>query len=439
MKSLLPVAALLSLAVAAPAHAATLRAAPQPRGNGQCSPAPNACTIQQAFANAGTGDEIVLAPGTYGSPAPYTSGLSMTMANVRIHGTHGFPRPKIEFNDLADTPVSITGAGDRLEYVDIHNRASMGLRLAGGSTASQVFVRADGSASTAYTCEITSGRLDNSVCWKPAESGAAAATVADCAGSASVVYRNVTLVGRGSGATGLTVRAFCGNTADARATNVIARGGEWGFHVGGGGTGASATLHADHSNYSSEFDTGAANASFFDDGGGNQAGQPVLFVNTSVGNFRERPNSPTVNKGISAAANGPRDLGDAPRARGASTDIGAFELQPPPTCTLRPKTNRATPQGKVQVVARCTQAASVTVRGTVKRKRKNTSPKVYALKPVTVSVAANVAKVVALELPPEALSKLRDGASESATFTLRATNANGAGTASTSIDKIAID
>jgi hypothetical protein len=164
----------------------------------------------------------------------------------------------------------------------------------------------------------------------------------------------------------------------------------------------------------------------------------VLFVNAGKGNFRERPRSPTIDKGAGGAANGPRDLADAPRARGTSTDIGAFEFQPPPACTLQPKTSKASAQGKLRVVARCNQAATVTVRGTVKRQRKNKSPKTYTLQPVTVSVAANAPKVVALQLPQEALSKLRDGAKESATFTLRATNANGVGTAHTSIEKIAI-
>jgi hypothetical protein len=193
-----------------------LHAAPSQSGSADCSTAGNACTIQTAFTNAGDNDEIVLAPGTYGSP-PYTAGLSMAKSNVYIHGTRGSPRPQIEFDDGADTPMTITGTGDRLEYLGIHNVQAQGLRLAGNSTAAQVYVRADAAGSTAYTCEVRQGTLIDSVCWKPGDQGAAATTTTFGAGNVSAVYRNVTLVASGAATTGLTVRAFGGYTAEAQA------------------------------------------------------------------------------------------------------------------------------------------------------------------------------------------------------------------------------
>lgn len=81
----------------------------------------------------------------------------MTRSHVYIHGTHGKPRPRLEFADHADIPLAMTGTSDRLEYVGIHNTLSLALVLDGGSTAAQIYVRADMDGETDYTCQITNG------------------------------------------------------------------------------------------------------------------------------------------------------------------------------------------------------------------------------------------------------------------------------------------
>jgi len=437
MKRLLALAALLCLVAAGPACANVLHAAPSPHGSGNCASASNACTIQTAFASAGDNDEIVLALGTYGSPSPISTQLAMTKAHVYIHGTHGRPRPQIEFADNSDIPMYIAGTADRLEFVGIHN-PDVPLLLSGGSTGAQLVVRADGAGSTNYACQVPSGTLIDSVCWNSGDDGAAAATITDFGADVSAAYRNDTLIASGANAMGLTTRAFGGNTAVVHATNVIARGTQFGFHVSGSAPSSSADLYADHSNYSSEFDTGAMNDAFFHPGAGNQTAPP-LFVKAAAGNFHEKLGSPTIDHGVNSLANGTTDADDAARVQGAATDIGAFEFTPPPHCSLTPKSDKVSHKGALKVVARCDEDASVTVHGVVKARTTRNGKKEtkrFALATVTGHVAANVRKTFSLRLPDKALAALAAGVKESARFKLTAVNAGGSTTATASIKRI---
>ena len=92
----------------------------------------------------------------------------------------------------------------------------------------------------------------------------------------------------------------------------------------------------------------------FSPSAGNQTAAPA-FVAAATGNFHETAVSPTVDAGLTAAANGSQDLDGNPRAAGASTDIGAYELVPADTTppktkiTKKPKKKIKTRKSRVKV------------------------------------------------------------------------------------------
>jgi hypothetical protein len=87
--------------------------------------------------------------------------------------------------------------------------------------------------------------------------------------------------------------------------------------------------------------------------GTNQTAAPS-FVNPAAEDFREQAASPTVDAGTNSSFDGPLDLDGNPRQFGASTDIGAYEYIPPPTCQpVNATTATGTP---VTVQLTCTDA-----------------------------------------------------------------------------------
>jgi hypothetical protein len=65
-------------------------------------------------------------------------------------------------------------------------------------------------------------------------------------------------------------------------------------------------------------------------GSGNIANEP-LFVNLVVGDFNLQTNSPCINSGNNSYVTTTTDLQGDPRIQGGTVDIGAFELQKPPS------------------------------------------------------------------------------------------------------------
>jgi hypothetical protein len=74
---------------------------------------------------------------------------------------------------------------------------------------------------------------------------------------------------------------------------------------------------------------------------GNQTAPPA-FVDATGGDFREVAGSPTIDAGLTEAANGPTALAGEPRSLGsclggpAATDIGAYEFVPTAPCESSP-------------------------------------------------------------------------------------------------------
>ena len=98
--------------------------------------------------------------------------------------------------------------------------------------------------------------------------------------------------------------------------------------------------------------------------------------------------------------------------------------------------------GRVQVVAKCNQAAHATLNGTITvRQRVHGKLKTtkLAFARTSASVRAATQMVIDRTLPKRALTALRAGANESVSFTLTATNANGsthAGAASARLHRV---
>ena len=127
---------------------------------------------------------------------------------------------------------------------------------------------------------------------------------------------------------------------------------------------------------------------------------------------------------------------------------------PPPTCTLEPKTHavslakrkrgKRTPVivGTLALVARCDQAATVTLTGKLielvghKPKHGRQRTRTFPLAKVERALSANAATVLVLSVPTAALRALERKAAESASFTLTATNAAGSSHASARITAV---
>ena len=116
---------------------------------------------------------------------------------------------------------------------------------------------------------------------------------------------------------------------------------------------------------------------------------------------------------------------------------------PAPKCTLSVKSAKVKPKRPtLKLTARCDQAASVVLTGTIKvtptKKRGKKRPKATSIKiaAVRASAAANAPLTLSVKVPKKAATALKKGAKESVRFTLTAGNANGNATASAKISRI---
>jgi hypothetical protein len=152
-------------------------------------------------------------------------------------------------------------------------------------------------------------------------------------------------------------------------------------------------------------------------------------MSTGVGMLTELAKSPSVTAATFPTSTVPTSGGGAGQAPGANT-------QRPPvlTCSLASVSARLAKTGKsrhasrnaVELIARCNQATSVTVAGTVTEQLPATGKhgkrraQVFSLGRVRASLGATLARSLTLKLPAAAVRALEHGAKESAAFTLTA-------------------
>jgi hypothetical protein len=229
----------------------------------------------------------------------------------------------------------------------------------------------------AASCTLNQCRLTNN--WSEGGGGVEDCTLNNCTLTANSVYGLVSQVGCGGGASGSTLNnctltgnsadgylegdgggayestlnncTLTGNSADGRIegngggacgstlNNCILTGNSAGNNGGGAYSGsyAECSLH----NCIAYNNTAPIGSNYYggildycctfplpSDGAGNITNAP-LFVDYDGGNLRLQSNSPCINAGYNAYANGGTDLDGNPRIKGGTVDIGAYELQNP--------------------------------------------------------------------------------------------------------------
>ena len=155
------------------------------------------------------------------------------------------------------------------------------------------------------------------------------------AGSQTLQLRNVTAIGRGSQAYGVTAgggQNVFGAITPAPAIvarNVIARGDTADLNAAAGVCFSppcvvpppNGSLTIDHSNFRTTAGTGTIAG-----GAGNQSGDPKF---AGADDFHLLAGSPAIEAGLADPLDGPTDLDGHPRVAGAAPDIGAYEGTPP--------------------------------------------------------------------------------------------------------------
>ena len=300
------------LSLAAPAQAAQRFASPGGTGTSCIELAP--CSIEIA-AQAASGDEVIVEPGTYNVATEIP--VSGTM-----HGRAGAPRPRLVTSAAFGMDVR---DGATLSDLEVHH-TGVNVALFVQGTVDRVFVR-----STSHACGFArnGAAILNSVCFTTgAEKSAAIFAVG--AGAQlpveTVTLRNVTAFAQ----FGYGIVADAGSYAQLviRATNVSAFGvldDVMTRELGTQGI-VSATVILDHSIF--QF------VNTFDGGLITPPGSPTnlnltpsqYLVDVLANDFHQTPGAPTIDAGITSPANGPADLDGRARAQGRSTDIGAYEV-----------------------------------------------------------------------------------------------------------------
>ena len=352
MAALVAGALVAQAGLAAPAHAAITRyAVPGGSSANNCTSPATACSIDKAINQAATGDDVILAPGTYDVGG---TGLSNSQANVRVHGVAGLPRPVI--NSTAAQALAMFGNGARVSDLTINHTGSLyGLNVFATSVlVERVEVRTSG----AIGCTAgISGLARDLLCVTTATNGVA---LDDSWGSGSyvLVLRNVTAVATGPGSYGIRADSSGNDTnLDISARNVIAFGVAADIRSTEVGTNSESDVLLTNSNYDKIEEGGGGNVSNVGSVSSNQTALPV-FADTTL--FHQALGSPTIDKGGS-------DFGDRrqrPRRQPADDRLGrghrCGRVRPhAPGRHLRPHPEAQDPQAQVLLHLPCQRERDV--------------------------------------------------------------------------------
>ncbi len=195
-------------------------------------------------------------------------------------------------------------------------------------------------------------------------------------------------------------------------SNTIARGATTDVSAGTDTNSASkAIIDADHSNYATVVNGGGSGTvTVTPAGSGTNQKTPPAFVDAITGNFHELAGSATLGAGTDSALNGMTDLDGIPREIDGTTDIGAYEFLPPPTCTPRNVGTKFQTGVTIQLECRDAVGAALTYK--------------LASKPGHGSLSSPSASGVVVYKPA-------NGFSGTDRFTYAATSANGTAVAAT--------
>jgi hypothetical protein len=340
------VAVTATLVAVTPAAAAVQRFV-SPTGAGATCTSSSPCSLQQAFTGQNAGDEIIIAPGDYG---PLSVDLN-SASNAYVHGVQGQPRPRIHMG--SGHFVTMT-SGSRLSWVQIDGSGTDVFEVDQTSEADQIEVDvSDGGACLGY------GTLIDSIC---SASGANSKGIEGEIGGGSYtpLLRNVTAEATGANSVGIDYSAGGNGHFDITAVNVIAHGQGTDIIAEADPLPATTIVTIDHSNYVTGVPLGAGSQITPT---ALQSAAPV-FVDAAARDFREAPGSPTIDAGITSAANGSLDVYGLPRVLGLSTDIGAAEYDPFAGVTLAQQKSKVKKR-KATVAIACPGGVPSPCQGTV--------------------------------------------------------------------------
>jgi hypothetical protein len=371
------------------AHALAAQRYASPAGSGSACTSGTPCDLQTAVNGSSAGDEVIVNPGDYG---PIAATIGPLNNNTYIHGVYGQPPPRLHFSSGY---LRIDNPGDRGSYLQVDGATTPPLQVGGtASEGDQIYAHA-----TANNACVVYGTLIDSVCWA---SGASDNAISG-AGSATFtpILRNVTAEGTGAGGVGIEYHASSGGHLTLTAVNVIVHGTSTDIQVAATAP-DSMTVNIDHSNFVTATPTGSGasiNSTAIQ-------GQPPLFVNAAGGDFNEVPGSPTINAGVTSAANGPFDLLGRPRTIGGATDIGAYEYDSFNGVTLGGGKARVK-KGKAPVRVGCPAGIPSPCAGTLTLSYQHGSKTSVAGK-ASFSIAAGVTQKLNVKLKKPAFRRLDD-------------------------------
>ena len=311
------------LAGAADASAAQRFVSPTGSGGAPCSSG-NPCSLQTAVETvAADGDEVIIAPGTYIEGADT---LISVHDGLDIHGAAGGPKPVIAGSSSSGGQVQISGLATTISDVRIELTTPTtlpALYLQGTSRAVRVEAVSTGSG-----CQLNANAIiRDSICIGGSDTFEAGLSAYVGGGPNNPSARNVTAVG--------TFGVYAGTSNPPPSTvvfdvrNVIAVGTPAGKDVNADNiAGASTTINLQNSNYNS-IDPPNPNETVTPVGSGTNQTAVPLFVDASLGNYRQATGSPTIDAGATDSLTGSSDLDGASRPQGAAIDIGAYEATPP--------------------------------------------------------------------------------------------------------------
>jgi hypothetical protein len=306
-----------ALATAPAALAATQRYA-SPTGSGTTCSQAAPCDVVTAINNAGSGDEVILATGDYGTPSARIATRTVNNNPVNVHGEDGQPAPTLY--SRADIALQLIDPGSTLrrlvvDYARTGGGAIGGCELAGD--VEQIVVR----VATGAGCNL---RAEGGTIRDSAFSGTAPG-VGGVSSSGTWTLHGVTIYATGTSALDVS------SPASVQATNVILHGSPDVDACAADTEVASVTL--DHSNYATatQEHCGGSEPITPAGSGTNQTATP-LFVNIGAGDPRQAAGSPTIDAGAADLV-GAQDFEGDPRTLHGQTDIGADERPFPPDAT----------------------------------------------------------------------------------------------------------
>lgn len=306
--------------LAAPAQAAAVRYV-SPSGTGTACSSTVPCSLATGVGSAASGDEVVVASGTYDQGAAAVSNLTAT--NLSVHGVAGQPRPVV--NTSANIGLELKGDGAKVADLTINHTGSVfGLNVFANNIQVQ---RVEVHSTAPVSCGLGyAGLARDLVCANSAADGIALDDAWNT-GTGLLTLRNVTAVATGTGSYGIRAAATNSNTdLDINARNVIASGLKADVRSVETGTSTDSDIVLQNSNYNViEASNGGSVTAV--GGATNQTAAPVFADATA---YHQALGSPTIDKGATDGSVGTTDIDGAARKVGTATDIGADEFDPTP-------------------------------------------------------------------------------------------------------------